>query len=31
MGTVNELLTITRKQLSVREDPPNSNNVRYNT
>ena len=31
MGTVNELLGIARKQLNVRECPPDSNNVRYNT
>ena len=31
MGTVNELLAIARKQLGVCENPPSSNNVRYNT
>lgn len=31
MGTVNELLTIARKQICVTEMPPGSNNVRYNT
>lgn len=31
MATSNELLAIARKQLGVRESPPNSNNVRYNT
>lgn len=31
MGTVKELLEIARKQLNVRECPPDSNNVRYNT
>lgn len=31
MATANELLAIARKQLGVCEDPPNSNNVRYNT
>lgn len=31
MATVNELLTLARKQLGICENPPNSNNVRYNT
>lgn len=31
MGTVNELLTVSRKQINVTEMPPSSNNVRYNT
>lgn len=31
MATANELLAIARKQLGVCENPPNSNNVRYNT
>ena len=31
MATVSELLTIAKKQLSVRESPAGSNNVRYNT
>lgn len=31
MGTLNELLTIAEKQVGVKEDPPNSNRVRYNT
>ena len=31
MGTLNELLTVARRQLNVRECPPDSNNVRYNT
>lgn len=31
MATVNELLTVARKQLNVCECPPSSNNVRYNT
>lgn len=31
MGTVKELLEVTRRQLNVRECPPDSNNVRYNT
>ncbi|MDE7053553.1 MAG: C40 family peptidase [Oscillospiraceae bacterium] len=31
MATANELLTIARKQLGICENPPNSNNVRYNT
>lgn len=31
MATANELLAIARKQIGVREDPPGSNNVRYNT
>ncbi len=31
MATVNELLAVARKQLGTREDPPSSNNVRYNT
>lgn len=31
MGTVNELLTIARKQIGVMESPPGSNNVKYNT
>ena len=31
MATVSELLGIARKQIGVKESPPNSNNVRYNT
>ena len=31
MGTANQLLTIARKQLGICENPPGSNNVRYNT
>lgn len=31
MATVSELLELARKQLGVRESPPGSNNVRYNT
>ena len=31
MGTAKELLTLARKQLGVTENPPSSNNVRYNT
>lgn len=31
MATVSELLDIARKQIGVKEYPPNSNNVRYNT
>ena len=31
MATANELLTIARKQLGICENPPGSNNVRYNT
>lgn len=31
MATVSELLNIARKQIGVKENPPNSNNVRYNT
>ena len=31
MATVNELLDIARKQIGVKESPPKSNNVRYNT
>ena len=31
MATVNELLTLARKQLGICENPPSSNNVRYNT
>ena len=31
MGTLNELLTVARRQLNVRECPLDSNNVRYNT
>lgn len=31
MATVSELLDIARKQIGVKENPPNSNNVRYNT
>lgn len=31
MSTAKELLTIARKQLGICENPPNSNNVRYNT
>ena len=31
MATVSELLEIARKQIGVKESPPNSNNVRYNT
>lgn len=31
MATVSELLDIARKQIGVKESPPNSNNVRYNT
>lgn len=31
MSTSKELLTIAAKQIGVRESPPNSNNVRYNT
>ena len=31
MGTANQLLTIARKQLGICENPPSSNNVRYNT
>lgn len=31
MATANELLTIARQQLGVCENPPSSNNVRYNT
>lgn len=29
--TVNELLQIAKSQIGVKEDPPNSNNVKYNT
>ena len=31
MATVSELLEIARRQIGVKECPPNSNNVRYNT
>ena len=31
MATVSELLEIARRQIGVKESPPNSNNVRYNT
>lgn len=31
MATAKELLTIARKQLGICENPPGSNNVRYNT
>ena len=31
MATVNDLLDIARKQIGVKESPPKSNNVRYNT
>lgn len=31
MATANQLLTIARKQLGICENPPGSNNVRYNT
>lgn len=31
MGTLNELLTIAKKQIGIVESPPNSNNIRYNT
>ena len=31
MRTVKELLEVAVRQLNVREDPPESNNVRYNT
>lgn len=31
MATVNELLTLAKKQIGITEMPPNSNNVRYNT
>lgn len=31
MATANQLLTIARKQLDICENPPSSNNVRYNT
>lgn len=31
MATANQLLTIARKQLGICENPPSSNNVRYNT
>ena len=31
MGTANQLLTIAQKQLGICENPPGSNNVRYNT
>lgn len=31
MATVSELLDIARKQIGVKESPPSSNNVRYNT
>ena len=31
MATVSELLGIARKQIGVKESPPSSNNVRYNT
>lgn len=31
MGTLSELLTIAEEQVGVKESPPNSNNVRYNT
>ena len=31
MATANELLAIARKQLGICENPPSSNNVRYNT
>ena len=31
MATVSELLELARKQLGVKESPPGSNNVRYNT
>lgn len=31
MATANELLSIARKQIGVCENPPSSNNVRYNT
>ena len=31
MATVSELLELARRQIGVKECPPNSNNVRYNT
>ena len=31
MGTVNELLAVSRRQIGTCESPPDSNNVRYNT
>ena len=31
MATAKELLEVAVRQLNVREDPPGSNNVRYNT
>lgn len=31
MGTLSELLTIAEKQVGIKESPPNSNKVRYNT
>lgn len=31
MGTLSNLLTIATKQVGIKEDPPNSNNVLYNT
>lgn len=31
MATAKELLAVAVRQLNVREDPPDSNNVRYNT
>lgn len=31
MGTLKELLSIAERQLGIKESPPNSNNVRYNT
>lgn len=31
MGTLRELLTIADKQIGIKESPPNSNKVRYNT
>lgn len=31
MGTLKNLLTIAEKQVGIKEDPPNSNRVRYNT
>ena len=31
MATVSELLELARRQIGVKESPPNSNNVRYNT
>lgn len=31
MGTLNDLLAVAEKQLGIKESPPNSNKVRYNT